>query len=504
MSDSLLDLLIIGGGINGMGIGVDAAGRGLKVAVFEQGDFAGATSSMSSKLIHGGLRYLEQGEFRLVKEALAEREILLKKSHHLVRPLRFCLPYRTQLRPRWLIRCGLFLYDHLAKRSQLSHSQSLNIPASWGFLSDITQGFEYFDCWVDDARLVIANAQSCTELGGEVRNYSRVCRAEPEGNHWRVFLEDVRTGEAFTRCCRVLINAGGPWVNRIYQEQLASPSPYSLSLIKGSHLVVPRPDHFDGERGFILQNDDQRVVFVLPYLERFLLIGTTDVAYSGDPADVAMDEDEKTYLLTSYNTYFSQALHVEDVLWHYSGVRPLCDSKKTDPKAMSRDYTLTLETELNPPLLSVFGGKLTTYRCLAESALTLLQPLFPSMTKCWTESALLSGTTLDLDVSDTIKVLLQRYPWWTEWDCQRLVSAYGAHIWRWLALVTCQQDLGVHFGQGFYEKELQYLVRYEWATSVEDIVWRRSKLGLLLSDAQLADIAQYIEHFNGTTDTDIL
>ncbi|UIP28052.1 glycerol-3-phosphate dehydrogenase [Photobacterium sp. TLY01] len=495
-ANEILDIIVVGGGINGAGIAADAAGRGLKVALFEADDFASATSSASSKLIHGGLRYLEHYEFRLVGEALAEREVLLRKIPHIARPMRFRLPHRPHLRPAWMIRAGLFLYDHLGKRTTLPASEGLRFGADSALVPEITRGFEYSDCWVDDARLVILNAMETAARGGEVRNRCRVEKAERDGELWQVTVLDCQTGERFIRRSHALVNAAGPWVKTFFDTSLDTPSPRNIRLIKGSHIVVPRVH--DEPQAYILQNEDNRIVFVIPYLDRFSIVGTTDVEYHGDPRKVAIDEDEIRYLLKVYNDHFKHKLQRQDVVWTYSGVRPLCDDESDSPQAVTRDYTLELEQEgSQPPLLSVFGGKLTTYRKLAESALRKLAPFFPNMGPAWTAQACLPGGETGFDRERLSADLRTRFSWMSEFSADRMATNYGIMSWQILEGVSSEAEMGLHFGEGLYARELDYLMSREFVVSADDALWRRSKLGLYLSAEQQQAVADYIASQHG-------
>lgn len=504
MNTAHTDLLIIGGGINGAGIGVDAQGRGLSVRLVEQNDFASATSSASSKLIHGGLRYLEYYEFRLVREALAERDVLLRMAPNLVKPMRFILPHRPQLRPAWMIRAGLFLYDHMGGRSVLEKSAMLRLNHDSPLQPQFKQAFAYTDCWVDDARLVIHNLLSLQKLGGHVHNYVRCLAAQYQQDRWIATLQNTRTQAITQVSARVLVNATGPWAQQFLQNNLQRISPRKIRLIKGSHIIVRRPfssaiakPFITDDAAFILQNDDRRIVFVIPYLQQFTLIGTTDKEYQGDPATVSIDEDETAYLLAVYNRHFKQALQAQDVLDHYSGVRPLCDDESDDPSAITRDYTLTLE---NTPghLLTVFGGKLTTYRKLAEAALKQLQPLFPQMRHRWTQQARLPGG----EVHPTIfaNTLKQQYPWLADSLIQRFITSYGTLSSRLLGdaqqpsdLVPLLSDQPELNPQLLSERELQYLYQHEWARTAEDVLLRRSKLGVAASPALFAAVANWLQ-----------
>ncbi|MBM7060462.1 glycerol-3-phosphate dehydrogenase [Pseudomonas sp. UL073] len=484
------DLAVIGGGINGVGIAADAAGRGLSVFLCEKNDLAQHTSSASSKLIHGGLRYLEHHEFRLVRESLAEREVLLAKAPHLVRPLRFILPHRPHLRPAWMIRAGLFLYDHLGKREQLPASRSLRFGIGSPLNSEIRRGFEYSDCAVDDARLVVANAMAARELGAHVHTRTRCVSARRRKGLWHIHLERA-DGSLYSIRARVLVNAAGPWVARLFAEELKLPSPYGIRLIQGSHIIVPRLH--DGEQAYILQNEDRRIVFVIPYLDRFSLIGTTDREFHGDPAQVRISDEEIDYLLQVVNAHFKHRVQRADILHSYAGVRPLCDDENSDPSAMTRDYTLDLNGQPGEaPLLSVFGGKLTTYRKLAEAALAQLAPYFPTLRPNWTADVALPGGEQLRDPAGLAEALCQRLGWLDQGLARRWAHSYGSRCWKLLEGVQQPSDLGDHLGGGLYTREVDYLCRHEWAQEAEDILWRRSKLGLFLSPGQQARLRQYL------------
>ncbi|PSW19330.1 glycerol-3-phosphate dehydrogenase [Photobacterium sanctipauli] len=492
VGNEVLDIIVVGGGINGAGIAADAAGRGLTVGLYEAKDFASATSSASSKLIHGGLRYLEHYEFRLVGEALAEREVLLRKIPHIARPMRFRLPHRPHLRPAWMIRAGLFLYDNLGKRATLPASCGLKFGDESVLKPEITKGFEYSDCWVDDARLVLLNAMEVAERGGEVRNYCRVERAVRQDGQWLVTLRDMQSNETFERRSRALVNAAGPWVKEFYDNGLDTPSPRNIRLIKGSHIVVPRVH--DQEQAYILQNEDNRIVFVIPYLDRFSIIGTTDVEYKGDPREVAIDESEIGYLLDVYNQHFNHQIARDDVVWTYSGVRPLCDDESDSPQAITRDYTLDLEQQGDEaPLLSIFGGKLTTYRKLAETAMVKLAPFFPTMGQPWTAQSYLPGGEAGFNAKWRISMLTRTYPWMPALTAERLVTNYGSRTEQIMAGVRGEADMGEHFGEGFYARELDYLVEHEFVCDAQDALWRRSKLGLYLNESQQQAVADYLD-----------
>jgi glycerol-3-phosphate dehydrogenase len=485
------DLAVVGGGINGAGIAADAAGRGLSVVLCEQHDLASHTSSASSKLIHGGLRYLEHHEFRLVREALAEREVLLAKAPHIVHPLRFVLPHRPHLRPAWMIRAGLFLYDHLGKREKLPASRGLRFGLDSPLKAEITRGFEYSDCSVDDARLVVLNAMAARENGAHVHPRTRCVSARRSKGLWHLHLERA-DGSLYSVRARALVNAAGPWVDRFLREELRQKPPYGIRLIQGSHLIVPRL--YEGEHAYILQNEDRRIVFAIPYLRQFTLIGTTDREYQGDPAKISISEAETDYLLNVVNAHFKRQLDRQDILRSFSGVRPLCDDESDDPSAVTRDYTLALDnTPGEAPLLSVFGGKLTTYRKLAEAALEQLAGHFSAVIKpAWTADAPLPGGEAMTSVEDLAIQLMERLRQLDPALARRWASTYGSRIWKLLDGAHNLSELGEHLGAGLYAREVEYLVREEWARDAEDILWRRTKLGLFLNARQQERLVQLL------------
>ena len=489
VSHPVYDVVVVGGGINGVGVAVDAVGRGLSVFLCEKDDLASHTSSASSKLIHGGLRYLEHKEFRLVREALAEREILLAKAPHIIRPLRFIMPHQPHLRPAWLIRTGLFFYDHLGKREKLAGSKHITFDAATSPLkAEITQGFEYSDCAVDDARLVVLNAIQAREQGAHIATQTRCTSAYRENGLWVIDLEN--TQGRYTVQAKALVNAAGPWVAQFIQQNLKQKSPYGLRLIQGSHIVVPKI--YAGDKAFILQNDDHRIVFAIPYLDQYTLIGTTDHEYQGDLNKVAITQPEMDYLLDVYNDHFKHQLGPQDILYTYSGVRSLCDDESDNPSAITRDYTLALSQEQDAPLLSVFGGKLTTYRKLAESAMTQLQPFFPTMKKPWTEKALLPGAENLVSVELLIQQILQAVQDVSVQLASRWAHAYGSRVWIFLNNISMLHELGQDFGHGLYAQEVDYLVNQEWAIKSSDILWRRSKLGLEFTETEIQALDEYL------------
>ncbi len=480
---STFDLVVIGGGINGSGIAADAAGRGLDVLLAEQADLASGTSSASSKLIHGGLRYLEHYEFRLVREALAEREMLLAKAPHIIWPLRFVLPHEPGLRPRWMIRAGLFLYDHLASRKVIPGSASIDLRhdvAGQPLQDRLTNGFTYWDCWVDDARLVVLNARMAVDRGAEILTRSRVTSVEAAGHFWQVRIEagnTVRTVQA-----RALVNAAGPWAGQAGAlVQTAGVARPHVRLVKGSHIVVPRIS--GANDAYLLQNADGRIVFALPYEQHFTLIGTTDLAFTGDPATVAVDPAEEHYLLDLASHFFKAPLRVEDIVWRYSGVRPLYDDAAANPSAVTRDYHLTLSSGHNlPPLLTVLGGKVTTYRRLAEEALDRLSPYLAKAGPAWTATAPLPGGDLPgADFPAYLAGLQRRYPGFDVAFLRALARRHGTIADVILDGARTEADLGQNLSASLTEREVLHMRDREWARTAEDILWRRTKVGLHLS-----------------------
>ncbi|UAB72897.1 glycerol-3-phosphate dehydrogenase [Vibrio sp. SCSIO 43132] len=484
------DVVVIGGGINGVAVAADAAGRGLKVGLFEMSDLASATSSASSKLIHGGLRYLEHYEFRLVSEALAEREVLLKSAPHLVAPLRFQLPHRPHLRPAWMIRTGLFLYDHIGKRVSLPASHGVNFGESSPLLPEMKAGFEYSDCAVDDARLVIANAQLASQLGANIETQTRCTGASRSSSGWEIDIENTQTHVVKTVSAKALVNAAGPWVDRFFDHQLSLPSPRGIRLVKGSHIVVPRM--YPENHAYILQNEDNRIVFVIPYQDKYSCIGTTDVEYQGDPSKVEISDDEVDYLCDIVNQHFVEKVSPEDVINTWSGVRPLCDDESSDAQAVTRDYTIELDDMFDDaPLLSIFGGKLTTYRKLGQAAVNKLIPFFPSMKAPWTKEATLPGG--DFINREQLEIALKnRYPWLDGTIIRRWVRSYGTLSHRIVENRRSVQDMGIDFGYGLYQAEVDYMIQHEWAVTSEDILWRRSKLGIEFSSLEVEKLEQYL------------
>jgi glycerol-3-phosphate dehydrogenase len=481
MSDSSqeCDLLVVGGGINGAGIARDAAGQGLSVVLAEQDDLASHTSSSSTKLIHGGLRYLEYYEFGLVRKALAEREVLLAAAPHIMWPLRFVLPHEPHLRPAWMIRAGLFLYDHLARRRRLPASEAIDLQrhaAGTPLRTDRRRGFVYSDVWVDDARLVVLNALDARERSARIMTRTRCTGIVRERDAWTATLASA-SGQQQIRA-RAVVNAAGPWVGRFLDQSTPVQSRNTVRLVKGSHIVVPRL--FDHPFAYIFQNVDRRIIFAIPYEHEFTLIGTTDVEYHQDAADVAIDADEIAYLCELATRYFRRHVSPAEVIWSYSGVRPLLEDESSDPSSVTRDYSFELDAD-GPPLLSVFGGKITTYRRLAEDALARLLPALGSRHRPWTASAPLPGGEMPGGDYDRFRATLSStYPGFAPRLLDRWARTYGARLPSWLGAATEQSDLGAEIAEGLYEAELRYLYEHEWARSAEDVLWRRTKLGLHL------------------------
>ena len=486
------DLVVVGGGVNGAGVARDAAGRGWKVLLLEAADLAGATSSRSSKLIHGGLRYLEYYEFRLVRESLMEREVLLADAPHLVTPLRFVLPHHDGLRPAWMLRTGLFLYDHIGGRGRLPPTSTVHLrrdPRGEPLKEAFTLGFEYSDCWVDDARLVALLAVDARERGAEVRTRTRFHAARREGALWRVEIEGGGAVSA-----RALVNAAGPWVDAVLKTTgRNAPGAHAVRLVKGSHIVVPRL--YDGPQCYTLQGGDGRVVFTIPYEHDFTLVGTTDIPFEGDPATVAIAPDETEYLCTLLADYFVRPVSPADVAWAYSGVRPLADSGQANASAVTRDYVFDLDAgDGRAPLLSVFGGKLTTFRKLAEHALRDLGRAMGDERPPWTTRARLPGGDLPGGDFDAFLARLARErPWLPARERLRMARAYGTRIDLVLGEATSWADLGRDFGAGLTAHEAEHLRAEEWAVRAEDVLWRRSKLGLHMTPAERAAFTVWFE-----------
>ncbi len=502
-AETKIDLLIVGGGINGAGIARDAAGRGLSVMLVEQDDLASHTSSASTKLIHGGLRYLEYGEFRLVREALIERERLWGMAPHIIWPLRFVLPQTQSPRPAWMVRLGLFLYDHLGGRKRLPGTETIALERSAcgaGLAPRAGKAFVYSDCWVEDSRLVVLNARDASERGAIVRTRTRLVSARREGEHWIATIEsgdDGAAGHGTSEVhARVLVNAGGPWVADVLQRAGNSRNDRGVRLIKGSHLVLPRL--YEGDHAFMLQNPDRRIVFVIPYEGEFSLVGTTDEPWTGAPGRAEISADETRYLLDTVNRYFARAVAADDVVWSYAGIRPLYDDKAANASAVTRDYVLDLDApDGAPPMLSIFGGKITTYRKLAEHAMAQLARFFPAATGAWTAGATLPGGDF-LDFDAYLAELAQARPAIPAAVLRRLVRAYGTDVATLVPAGASLADLGEDLGGGLTTREVDHLRAREWARTAEDILYRRSKLGLHVPAGTAARIDAYLASATGT------
>jgi len=487
------DLLVVGGGINGAGIARDAAGRGLSVLLCEKDDLAAHTSSASTKLIHGGLRYLEYYEFHLVRKALIEREVLLRAAPHIMWPLRFVMPHENGQRPAWMIRAGLLMYDLLARRELLPASTGIDLrrhPAGAPLQRQFVRGFEYSDGWVDDARLVVLNAIDAAEKGATVQTRCRCEAAERHADHWRATLRGA-DGVPRTVRARALVNAAGPWAGQFLRDEARQPADHTLRLIKGSHIVVPRL--FEHPYAYIFQHPDGRIVFAIPYQHDFTLLGTTDLEYHGDPDRVAISSDETDYICQLANHYFQKRITPADVVWSYSGVRPLLEDAAAAASAVTRDYRLDFDagsaTEPQAPLLSVFGGKITTFRKLAEEALDRIAPALGNHHGAWTAHACLPGGDLYgaqpsnrsvLEFDAWAERLRQRFGWLPAPLLARYARSYGTRIERLLAGRASLAQLGEEILPGLYAAEVEYLIEHEWARGAADILWRRSKLGLHL------------------------
>ncbi len=486
-TSEIVDLAVIGGGVNGCGIARDAVGRGLSVFLCEQGDLAQATSSASTKLFHGGLRYLEYYEFRLVREALIEREVLLRAMPHISWPMRFVLPHHKGLRPAWLLRLGLFIYDHLGGRKILPATRTLDLrtdktgqPLKDGF----TKGFEYSDCWVQDSRLVVLNARDAANRGAEIAVRTKCLSAERAGDHWTLVVRDLATEQERQVHARAIVNAGGPWVDEIIQNRVRANAPARIRLVRGSHIVIRQK--FAHDRSYIFQQGDGRIIFAIPYEEDFTLIGTTDREHDASPAEAVCTPEETDYLRDAASEYFEEPIAPEDVVWTYSGVRPLYDDGAKSATAATRDYVLDVDTaDGKLPILNVFGGKITTYRRLAESALEKLKPFFPKMGAPWTDTPAMPGGDFPVDGVAALEAEIRtRYPFVDAAWARRMVRHYGRDTFDIYGDASEITDLGQDFGATLTEAEAGWLIDHEWARTAQDILWRRTKLGLRLTEAE--------------------
>ncbi len=490
------DMLIIGGGINGTAIARDAAGRGLKVLLCEKDDLASHTSSSSTKLIHGGLRYLEHYEFRLVRESLIEREVLLRAAPHIIRPMRFVLPYDEGLRPAWMLRLGLFLYDSLGGRKELPGTKTVKLtqaPHKGVLESRLKKGFEYSDCWVEDARLVVLNAIDARDKGAEVQTEAYVSDIVPikEGYQAKLNRSD-KNHEIITAKC--VVNTAGPWVDEVLMGVKGQSNQSSVRLVKGSHIVTKRL--FEGDHAYIFQNQDNRIIFAIPYERNFTLIGTTDVPYTHADGPVKISQDEINYLVSAANEYFEHDITSDDVAWTYSGVRPLYDDKAKNASAVTRDYVLNIDEFTDgAPFLSVYGGKITTSRKLAEHAMQKLLKYFDEAGKDWTEKARLPGGDIDgTDFDDYFERLSSKYGWMPAGLLRRLARAYGSRIDLLMGDAKSMDDMGEIFADNLTEREINYLRKYEWVKSADDILWRRTKLGVHMNEDQQQALKNWFDN----------
>jgi glycerol-3-phosphate dehydrogenase len=489
VGDGVFDVFVIGGGINGCGIARDAAGRGYSVCLAEMADLASGTSSWSTKLIHGGLRYLEHYEFRLVREALHERELLWRSAPHIIRPMRFVLPHQTGLRPAWLLRLGLFLYDHIGGREALPKTRTVDLrrdPMGRALKPGFGRAFEFSDCWVDDARLVVLNARDAAARGAQIRTQTKVVAARRAGDLWQVETEEADSGRRETVAARLVVNAAGPWVDRVLAEAAGEAGVHNVRLVQGSHIVVPRK--FDDPRAFFFQAPDGRIVFAIPYEGDFTLIGTTDRDYVGDPAKAAASEAEIAYLCDAASAYFAEPVRREEVVWAFSGVRPLFDDGASKAQEATRDYVLREAGA--PAMINVFGGKLTTYRRLAEAVVAKIEARLGRKGPRWTHDAALPGGGFPAQaVAEQVAALRAARPQLDAAGAERLVRLYGTEA---TEAAGAPDAAGHDFGAGLRESEIGYLVRREWARTGEDVLWRRTKLGLRLSEAEAREVDAFV------------
>ncbi|WP_299438166.1 glycerol-3-phosphate dehydrogenase [uncultured Rhodospira sp.] len=495
-SRSAFDVFIVGGGINGTGIARDAAGRGFSVGLCEMNDLASGTSSWSTKLIHGGLRYLEHYEFRLVREALMEREVLWAMAPHIIWPLRFVLPHQKAMRPKWLLRLGLFLYDHLGGRKRLPGTRVLDLradPAGVPLRAGLDTAFEYSDCWVQDARLTVLNARDAADRGAEIMVRTQCLGLERTDGTWTIRLKDTATSQERTVLARLVVNAAGPWVDIFLRGPLGRADAHNVRLVQGSHIVVPRL--FDHDKCYIFQNADQRIVFAIPFERDFTLIGTTDQEYIGDPGTARISPDEIDYLCRAASAYFVAPVTPDQVVWSYSGVRPLFDDHAGKAQDATRDYVLRADPGEGAPLLNIFGGKITTYRRLAEAMLEQIEARLGRRGGPWTRDTPLPGGDFWGSGFDAlVDGLASAYPDLPRDLLWRLARAYGTAAWTILRESATVADLGRHFGADLYEAEVRHLMDREWARTAEDVLWRRSKLGLRLTADEAAALEDWMAH----------
>ena len=492
---SVYDLVVIGGGINGAGIARDAAGRGLNVMLCEKEDLAQHTSSASTKLVHGGLRYLEYYDFMLVRHALAEREVLLRAAPHIIWPLRFILPHHQALRPSWLIRLGLFLYDHIGGRVLLPKSNSVDLSTHVSgevLKDDYVKGFEYSDCWVQDARLVTLNVMDAAERGCDVRVRTECTDLIRKNGQWTIHLQDHLSGQSSSVTARAVVNASGPWVEKTLNLDEEHDSQYGVRLVKGSHVVVPKL--FDHPYTYIFQNADNRIIFAVPYENDYTLLGTTDVEIQAEPGTEKIEDSEIEYICSNASEYFKTPVTKQDVVWTYTGVRPLYDDASENASKVTRDYKLDLDTREDAPILSVYGGKITTFRKLAEQAVDMLKPVLDFSAGAWTSPEPLPGGDIPKADYDAFLVRSQQqYPWLEPALLHDYCRNYGTRITRLIGQASSMGDLGHHFGGPLYQAEVDYLISDEWARSAADILWRRSKKGLHTPEGTEEALQQWLD-----------
>ncbi|MCP3671482.1 MAG: glycerol-3-phosphate dehydrogenase [Gammaproteobacteria bacterium] len=489
------DILVIGGGINGVGIARDAAGRGLRVYLCEKDDLAQHTSSASTKLIHGGLRYLEHYDFRLVRHALGEREVLLRTAPHIIHPLRFILPHHKALRPKWMIRLGLFLYDHLGGRKLLPVSSGVDLNAhvaGQALKTQYTSGFEYSDCWVHDARLVVLTAMDAAAKGAVVKTHTECITLNRFDDHWIATLKEEVSGNQIQVKADAVVNASGPWVDRVLGLGVPSDREHGVRFVKGSHVVVPRL--FDHPYPYIFQNADGRVLFAIPFEHEFTLLGTTDIEVSDIPKQASITPEETAYICEAVSEYFEKPIATDDVIWSYSGVRPLYDDAASSASKVTRDYNLHLNSSA-APVISVYGGKITTYRKLAEEVLDLLSGAYPIPGHAWTAMSYLPGGDIaNADLEVFLTLCNKRYPWMDQTLLKDYVTKYGTRISTLLEGCGSMDDLGKRMSPGLYEREVAYLMKHEYAYNADDVLWRRTKHGLHASSLEIEQLDNWMKH----------
>lgn len=496
MPSEVFDVFVVGGGINGCGIARDAVGRGYSVYLAEMDDLASGTSSAASKLIHGGLRYLEHYEFSLVRESLSERERLWAMAPHIIWPMRFVLPHNEGLRPRWLLRLGLFIYDYIGGRKKLPPAKTLNLrthETGRPLKSHFKTGFEYSDCWADDARLVVLNARDAADKGASINTRTKVVKAQRQDGNWAITVEHLGSDERETIYARMMINAAGPWVDHVLSGVEGHHGNRNVRMVKGSHVVVNKI--FAHDKSYIFQNKDGRIVFAIPYQDKYTLIGTTDEDYEGDPSEVSISSDELNYICSAASEYFQKPVERSQVVWAYSGVRPLYDDGASKAQEATRDYVLKLhDADGEAPLLNIFGGKLTTFRRLAEEVLEKVDDAIGPKGNAWTAGTTLPGGDFPMERYDQqVQKLRADYAFLSPGHAARLVRLYGTKAWQILGGATALVELGANFGADLTAREVDYLMAVEWAQTVEDILWRRTKLGLELNERDIRALEAYLD-----------